>query len=179
MKHTREMILCALFAALTAVFSQLAIPLAPVPINLATFSVFLAGGLLGAKYGALSQLVYVLLGAFGLPVFTGMSGGFGRIMGPTGGYIAGYVAAAFLTGFLISKLPRGFWSCVLAMVAGLAACYALGTLWFVQLTGNPLSSALTICVIPFLPGDAAKITLASLVTVRLKDRLKAPVPAEN
>ena len=74
----KAMTLCALFAALTAVLSQIAIPLAPVPVNLATFAVFLAGGLLGGKLGALSQAVYVLLGAFGLPVFAGMTGGFTR-----------------------------------------------------------------------------------------------------
>mgnify|MGYP005788893225 FL=1 len=164
----KAMTLCALFTALAAVVSQIAIPLAPVPVNLATFAVFLAGGLLGGKLGALSQIVYVLLGAFGLPVFAGMTGGFGRIMGPTGGYIAGYVVAAYLTGLLIERLPRGFWSGVFAMICGLAACYALGTLWFLYLTGNDLVSALGVCVVPFLPGDAIKITLASLITHRLK-----------
>ncbi|MEG2144157.1 MAG: biotin transporter BioY, partial [Oscillospiraceae bacterium] len=87
----RRLILCALFAALTGVCSQILIPLPMIPINLALFSVHVAGVLLGAKYGSLSMLVYVLLGALGAPVFAGFKGGFGILFGKTGGYIIGYI----------------------------------------------------------------------------------------
>lgn len=99
----KELILAALFAALTGVCSMIAIPLpfTPVPINLATLSVFLAGALLGSKYGGISQLVYILLGAIGLPVFSNFTGGVGILAGPTGGYIIGYAVAAFLVGLII------------------------------------------------------------------------------
>ena len=105
LEKTRSLILCALFAALTAVLSQIAIPIQPVPVNLATFSVFVAGGVLGAKRGAISQAAYVLLGVIGLPVFASFSGGMGILLGPTGGYIVGYVAAAWLVGALVRTVP--------------------------------------------------------------------------
>lgn len=166
---TKMMILCALFAALTAVCSMISIPLpfTPVPINLATLSVFLAGGLLGSRYGFLSQLVYVILGAVGLPVFHNFSGGFGIITGPTGGYIIGYAAAAWLIGFLAEKTGRGFYRNIIGMAAGLAVCYGLGTLWFMVLTSTGLVAALMLCVVPFLIGDAVKIAAGAILVKKL------------
>ncbi|MBC8528375.1 biotin transporter BioY [Christensenellaceae bacterium NSJ-44] len=167
---TRTLILCAIFAALTAVFSQIAIPLPMVPINLAMLAVFIAGGVLGPWVGALSQVVYVLLGAIGLPVFSQFTGGLGIIVGPTGGYIAGYVVAALITGLTVQKwcspLPLA-----LGMVAGLAACYALGTAWFMVVTGSALGAALMTCVVPFLIGDAVKIAVAAMLSPRLRREL--------
>ena len=167
--NTKRMILYALFAALTAVCSMISIPLpfTPVPINLATLSVFLAGGLLGSKGGAISQLVYVFLGAIGLPVFAQFTGGFGILTGPTGGYIIGYVAGAWLTGFVIEKLGQGFYKNIIAMVAGIAICYTLGTLWFMYSTSTGLVAALVMCVIPFLIGDAIKIVAGAVLVKRL------------
>ena len=167
--NTKRMILYALFAALTAVCSMISIPLpfTPVPINLATLSVFLAGGLLGFKGGAISQLVYVFLGAIGLPVFAQFTGGFGILTGPTGGYIIGYVAGAWLTGFVIEKLGQGFYKNIIAMVAGIAICYTLGTLWFMLSTSTGLVAALVMCVIPFLIGDAIKIVAGAVLVKRL------------
>ncbi len=166
---TKKMILYALFAALTAVCSMISIPLpfTPVPINLATLSVFLAGGLLGSKGGAVSQLVYVLLGAIGLPVFAGFTGGFGHITGPTGGYIIGYVSAAWLTGFMVEKLGQGYYKNIISMTAGLAVCYLLGTVWFMYITSTGLIAALMLCVVPFLLGDALKIATGSILVKKL------------
>ena len=106
--NTAYLALCGLFAALTAVCTYISIPLGftPVPVNLATLAVFLAGGILGMKYGTVSLMVYVLLGAVGLPVFSNFSGGPGVLMGPTGGYIAGYIAAAFIVGFHMRQSLR-------------------------------------------------------------------------
>ncbi|SCJ77870.1 Biotin ECF transporter S component BioY [uncultured Clostridium sp.] len=167
---TRTLILCAIFAALTAVFSQIAIPLPMVPINLAMLAVFIAGGVLGPWVGALSQVVYVLLGAVGLPVFSQFTGGLGIIVGPTGGYIAGYVVAALITGLTVQKwcspLPLA-----LGMVAGMAACYALGTAWFMVVTGSALGAALMTCAVPFLIGDAVKIAVAAALSPRLRREL--------
>ncbi len=166
---TKTMILCALFAALTAVCSMISIPLpfTPVPINLATLSVFLAGGLLGSKYGSLSQLVYVVLGAVGLPVFHNFTGGLAVVTGATGGYIIGYVAAAWLVGFLCEKIGRGFYKNILSMASGLAVCYTLGTLWFMYLTSTGFAAALIACVVPFLPGDAVKIAAGAILVKKL------------
>lgn len=166
---TKKLILCALFAALTAVCSMISIPLpfTPVPINLATLSVFLAGGLLGSRDGAISQGVYVVLGAVGLPVFHSFTGGFGILTGPTGGYIIGYVAAAWLTGLLTEKLGHRFIKNVFSMIAGLAACYTLGTFWFMYITSTGLAAALMMCVVPFLIGDAVKILAGSILVKKL------------
>ena len=166
---TKQMILCALFAALTAVCSMISIPLpfTPVPINLATLSVFLAGGLLGSKNGAVSQLVYVILGAVGLPVFHSFTGGFGVLAGPTGGYLIGYVAAAWLIGFMLEKLGHGFIKNMIGMITGMAICYMLGTLWFMYLTSTGLAAAMMLCVVPFLIGDAIKIVAGSFLVEKL------------
>jgi biotin transport system substrate-specific component len=165
------MILCALFAALTVVGTviQIPLPFTPVPISLATLSVYLAGGLLGAKYGALSQVVYILLGVVGLPVFSNFQGGIGVIAGPTGGYIIGYVAAALIVGLIAGKERRSpIWKLTVSMISGTATCYGLGTAWFVISTGTGLAAALSLCVIPFLIGDTLKIIAAILLVKALK-----------
>lgn len=166
---TKAMLLAALFAALTAIFSQIALPLpfTPVPINLATAAIFLAGALLGSTWGTASQGVFILLGLAGLPVFAKFQSGFGALFGPTGGFIIGYAAAAFIIGILLKGNCASFWKNAAAMAAGLLACYALGTLWFMAVTQRELLAALTACVFPFLPGDAVKIALCAFLARRL------------
>jgi biotin transport system substrate-specific component len=168
----RDIVLIGMFAALTAVLSQIIVPLlfSPVPINLATLSVFMAGGLLGASKGGMSQLIYVLLGAVGAPVFAGLHGGFGVIIGPTGGYIVGYVIAAILIGLIKDKikLPKKIYSYVIAMIIGLIAIYTIGTAWFMFVTGRQIVESLIMCVITFIPGDILKIILATFLVVRLR-----------
>ena len=174
---TTYMALAGLFAALTAICSWISIPLGftPVPMNLATLAVLLAGGLLGARYGAVSLTVYTLVGAVGVPVFAGFRGGFSVIAGPTGGYIVGYIAAAFVVGLLVSlaytgvnKSARQTLLMVTAMVAGLAVCYALGTAWFIISTHSEFKAALVACVVPFLPGEIIKIIAGTLLVKKLK-----------
>jgi biotin transport system substrate-specific component len=167
----KGMILAAIFAALTGILTQIQIPVDMVPINLALFSVYLAGALLGPKYGTLSMVVYVLLGAVGLPVFSGFSGGLHKLVGPTGGYIAGYIACAFLVGYLSRRWNMHFSMLSIAMILGTLACYTLGTAWFMMITGRDLTTSLGLCVIPFLPGDAMKIILAALLAGRLRTPL--------
>ena len=163
----RQLCYTALLAALTAVCSQLIIPTPwQVPVSMSTLAVFLSGALLGAKWGTAAQAVYLLLGLVGVPVFSGMRGGFQVLAGPTGGYLIGYLAAAALTGALISCV-RTRWMPPVAMVAGLAACYAFGTAWFMILNQTALGPALSMCVLPYLPGDAIKIAAASLITGRM------------
>ena len=171
----KGMILAAVFAALTGILTQVQIPLPYVPINLALFSVFLAGALLGPKYGTLAMVVYVLIGAVGVPVFSGFSGGLHKLTGPTGGYIAGYILCAFLVGLLSRSWGFGKWNLMLAlaMVTGTLACYALGTAWFMAATGNSLWVCLGYCVFPFLPGEAVKIALATLLASRLRAPLQS------
>lgn len=176
MSHTsnrlRIMMQCALFAALTAVCSQIAIPTPwGVPINLALFSVYMAGTMLGAVGGFVSQLVFVSLAAVGLPVLAGFAGGPAAIFGLTGGYIVGFVLAALIVGFLASHGKRTVPFLCLYMVVGCAACYLLGTIWYSTLSGNGFFASLAVCVLPYLPCDVFKILLAAVLTRALDRRL--------
>ena len=171
-KRIRKLVLAALFAALTAVCAQIQIPLPMVPINLALFAVHLCGAVLGARWGALSMAAYALLGAAGLPVFAGFAGGPGALFGKTGGYILGYVFAAAVTGALSRRWGDGFAKLCAGMALGTAVCYAFGTAWFMALTGMGLGASLGYCVLPFLPGDAAKGLLAALLAVRLREPMR-------
>lgn len=164
---TLNLVFCALFAALTAVCAQFSVPIGPVPISLATFAVYLAGGILGASGGAVSQLLYVLIGAAGLPVFAGFSGGAGVIVGPTGGYLVGYVLCAWIVGALSARFGRKTLPLVVSMLVGTAALYFLGTAWFLFLTKRSLWESLALCVLPFLPGDAAKIVVSAAIAPQL------------
>ncbi len=179
---TTYLVLCGLFAAVTAIGSFVSVPLGftPVPVNLATMAVFLTGGLLGAKYGTISEVVYVLIGAVGVPVFAGFRGGISVLAGPTGGYIIGYIMAALIIGLILDKwfrsenrsTGRTYAVLALAMIAGLAACYLLGTLWFIVSTGTGVWASLTACVFPFLIGDAVKIIAAIILVKKLRPLLR-------
>ena len=170
---THNLVLAALFAALTAVCSQIQIPLPMVPINLALFAVHLCGALLGAKWGALSMCAYALLGAVGVPVFSGFASGPAVLFGKTGGYILGYILCALLVGLLSRRLGFTFPKLCLSMVVGVAVCYLFGTIWFMAITGMNLQLSLTYCVLPFLPGDAVKIALATFLALRLRKPLQS------
>ena len=169
---TGNLIFCALFTALIAVFSQLQLPIGPVPVSLATLGVMLCGLLLGWHWGALAVGAYILLGAAGVPVFAGFQGGVGRLIGPTGGYILGYLFSVLLSGLNIPLLQERFRGRCLLLILGTAACYLPGTAWFMYATGRTLSESLSLCVLPFLPGDAAKILLASFLAPRLRKALQ-------
>ena len=168
---TRRLVFCALFTALIVLLSQLQLPVGPVPVSLATLGVMLCGLLLGWRFGALAVGAYILLGAVGVPVFAGFQGGAGRLIGPTGGYIAGYLFYALLAGLNIPRLQERFWGRCVLLLLGTAVCYGLGTAWFMYMSGRTLSESLSLCVIPFLPGDAAKILLAAFLTPRLRKAL--------
>lgn len=180
---TYDLVLCALCAAVTCVLAPLSIPLAgEVPISLATFAVLLSGILLGGKLGALSQLVYVLLGSVGVPVFAGWTGGIGITLGVTGGYIIGYIPMAFVAGFLYHLYGRnasGARKYVVmfgSMILATAVLYLFGTAWFMAQTGMTLGASLAACVIPFLPGDLIKIAAVMLVAVPIEAAVKKAVP---
>ena len=169
---TRDLVLVALFAALIAVCSWISIP-APVPFTLQTMAVFLAVGLLGGKLGTLCVLVYILLGAVGLPVFAGFKGGIGALLGTTGGYILGFLFSALLMWAMEKWVGKKNWVLLVSMIRGLLVCYAFGTVWFrtvyLSATGPVTWSAvLGWCVIPFLVPDAVKIAIAWLLTPRLR-----------
>ena len=171
----KDLALIALMAVLIAVCSWISIP-AAVPFTLQTLGIFLALRLLGGAKGTVSVLVYILLGAVGVPVFAGFSGGVGCLFGPTGGYILGFLAAG-LVHLLLEKVPKqGKVMDFLRMAAGLLACYALGTVWFYYTYGVQnamgIGAVLMACVVPFILPDAVKIVLAQLLAERLQKVLK-------
>ena len=159
---TRKLTRCALFAAMMALCAWIGVPLGHTVFTMQTFGVLLALGLLGGKRGTVSILCYLLLGAAGLPVFSGFRGGIGAILGPTGGYLWGFLA----TGLVFWALEK--WSRPLAMIAGIAVCYACGTVWYMIYTGGALAAVLAQTVLPYLIPDAVKLILAHRLTRRLK-----------
>lgn len=168
----RDMALSALFAALIAVCSWISVPSA-VPFTLQTFGVFMAAGLLGGKRGTVSVLIYILLGAAGIPVFSGFKGGAGVLAGSTGGYIVGFLFTALIMWLFEAKARNRKYTLPISMAVGLLACYAFGTAWFMfvyaRTSGSVgLVTALTWCVFPFILPDAAKITLACFLIRRIK-----------
>ena len=168
---TKDLCVCAVMAALMCLAAPLSVPIGPIPISLATFIVYLAGALLGWKRGAAAVGVYILLGAVGLPVFSGYQGGVQKLLGVTGGYIVGYLPLAVITGLAADRMADRKWALPAAMVAGTAVLYALGTVWFMAMTGNSLGASMGMCVLPFLPGDAAKIAVATVLSVLVRPRL--------
>ena len=168
---TKRMARIALCAALLAPCAWLSVPTQP-PFTMQTFGVFLTLLLLGAKDGTIAIGLYILLGALGVPVFSGFNGGMGALMGPTGGYIVGFLLICLIFGLLCGK-GAGLWLKALALLLGLAVCYAFGTLWFVKVYGDmkgPIStlSALSMCVFPFIVPDLAKLALALWAGKRLE-----------
>ena len=173
----RGMVYASLFGALTALGAYIIIPLPPVPITLQTVFLGLAGTLLGGRLGALSQTVYLLLGIIGLPVFAGGKAGLGVLFGPTGGYLIGFVAAAFVIGKLTAMKTRpGFaWLCF-SIISGEAVMYGFGFLQLALVARLAPVQALAVGLLPFLPGDGIKILLTAWVALKLQDRLGGKRP---
>lgn len=157
-------------AAVTAVAAQITVPLAPVPFTLQVLAVILSGLLLGVRIGALSQAIYVLVGAVGVPVFSGFTGGLGHVLGPTGGYLISYPIAAAVAGLAAQTVARAsrrralltafLWGC-----AGLIVIYVLGATWLAIVSDLSPAQAVATGVLPFVVFDLIKVALAALVAV--------------
>ena len=169
---TYDIVYIAVFAVIMAICSWISIP-AAVPFTLQTFGVFIAVGILGGKRGTLSVLVFILLGAVGIPVFANFSGGIGVLAGPTGGYIIGFLFSALVM-WAMEKLPgKKSIMQIVSMVVGLVVCYAFGTAWFMVVYGKAngpvgLVTALGWCVFPFIIPDLIKIALAYVLSRKLR-----------
>lgn len=167
----RNMALCGLFTAVLAVCAWISVPVGDMVITLQTFGIFLTLGLLGGKRGSITLLVYLLLGAVGTPVFSGFRGGLGALLGTTGGYIFGFMLTCLLY-WLITSIRNTPLARLLAMVLGLLVCYACGTFWYLTryLSAGSVTLGVVLlrCVVPYLIPDAMKLTLAWLLTARLK-----------
>ena len=168
----KDMAYVAIMAVVIAICSWISIP-TTVPFTLQTFAVFLAVGVLGGRRGTFAVLVFILLGAVGVPVFAGFQGGIGVLLGSTGGYIIGFLLSALLYWAMTRALGEKTPVMVAAMVLGLIVCYAFGTAWFMVVYARNagaigLGTALGWCVFPFIIPDLVKIALAVGLTRVLK-----------
>lgn len=163
---TKNLTLSGLFAALMAICAWITIPIFDIGYTLQTFAVFLALGLMGGKWGTATIAVYLLLGAAGMPVFSGFRGGFGALLGITGGFLWGFL----VSGLLYWALEK--WGKLPAMAVAMAGCYSCGCLWFSLYSGGGLSLVLLRCVIPYLIPDALKIWLAYRLSGRLSRHIR-------
>lgn len=186
LSNTRNLVLCAMCAAITCILAPLSIPLAGgVPVSLATFAVMLSGVLLGGPLGALSQLIYVLLAAVGLPVLAGWTGGLGIVLGMTGGYIIGYIPCAWLTGLIYKKYgetakkPVKILFMILGMTAGNIVLYVIGTAWFMFITEMTLEASLAACVIPFIPGNIIKMAAVIIIGLPVENAIRRTAYAND
>ena len=173
----RMTVFASLLAALMAAGAYLSIPIGPVPIVLQNMFVLLAGLLLGSRWGLASVAVYLLTGACGLPVFAGGLGGIGRILGPTGGYLIGYLPAVFIAGYISEKTVKRFGYDILAMICATVVLYSCGVTWLKILTGMTWSKTMIVGMYPFLVGDALKIAAAALIAKTLRPVL--PISAKG
>lgn len=171
---TTQLTLTALMTALLCVISpfSLPIPFSPVPISFSTFILYVAAYVLGPKFGSISCLLYLLLGFVGLPVFSGFSGGIGRLLGPTGGYLIGYIFLILIAGFMIEISEGKKLISVIGMVAGTAITYIFGTVWLSLQMNLTFVEGLAMGVLPYLLGDMVKIIAALIIGPILKSRLK-------
>ena len=168
--HTQKLILCALFAALLCILSPLSVPLGPVPVSLGLFGVLLLSATLPPVMSLASVAVFLTLGACGLPVF-GVGGGATALIGPTGGYLWGYLPTVLAVSALSSPARKKGSPPLLATLLGVLICYACGTLHFCLVTRTPLLASLPLTVLPFLPLDLLKALLAASISRRLRQSL--------
>lgn len=171
--NTKELIICAMFASITAILAQIAMPLpfSTVPFTMQVFAVTIGGVILGAKKGFITQVIYILLGAIGMPVFTQMSGGAGIIFGYTGGFIMAFPIMALLIGY-ISEKYNNIGAIMISMILALAIDYTIGTLWYSFVAGVGFMEGFMLCVAPFILVDLVKVGLATTIGINIKKRIK-------
>ena len=150
----------ALITAVICVLGPLSIPIGPVPISLTPLAVFLGVYILGMKKGTLAYLIYLLIGFAGAPVLSGYTGGAAKLLGPTGGYLFGFIFMALISGFFIDKFYRRIPLQILGMILGLVVCYLFGTFWLAHEAGMTLSAAAAAGVWPFVGFDCIKIAVS-------------------
>ena len=160
---TKRMALIGVMTAVTCILGPLSIPLpfSPVPISFTNLAIYL-------KACTISYLIYMLLGMVGIPVFSGFTAGVGKLAGPTGGYLVGFILMALIVGFFVDHFPGKVALHIVGMVLGLAICYIFGTVWLAGQLNMTFVAGLGVGVIPYLPGDAVKIIFTALIGPKLR-----------
>ena len=168
----QKMAIIALMTAVLCILAPISIPIfiSPVPVSLGVLAVYLTAYVLSPLDATISVIIFILLGTFGLPVFSGYSGGLSKLVGPTGGYIIGFLFTVYISSLFI-HMKKGIIFDVIGMITGLALCYILGTIWFSYQQGKGFIASLLLCVVPFLIGDAIKIIVAVILGTQINKRL--------
>ncbi|MCD7737994.1 MAG: biotin transporter BioY [Lachnospiraceae bacterium] len=167
----KDMTQIAIITALLCILAPMSIPIGPIPVSLTNLVIYLSLYVLGMRKGTLSFLLYLLIGAVGLPVFSGYTGGLAKLTGATGGYLVGFIFIALMGGYVIDHWPDKYALHLIAYVLSTAICYALGTVWFVYLMQCTLGYALSVCVTPFILVDLCKMVVGILVGPQVRRRL--------
>ncbi|MBG9790575.1 biotin transporter BioY [Brevibacillus laterosporus] len=170
-ENLRTYMVIAIFTAITAVFAQITIPLPIVPITGQTLAVGLVATVLGSRYGTISMILYAMLGAIGVPVFAGFSGGPQVLIGPTGGFIFGFIATAFIMGYLLEKTKYTFTMALLANLLGMVVTFLFGVTQLKLVLNLSWAGAMAAGVTPFIAGGVIKAVLAAYVGIILRKRL--------
>lgn len=173
--NIKQLALVGLMAAIICILGPISLPLPGilVPISLGTLAIYFVITVLGLRLGFISVVVYILLGLCGLPVFTGFMGGPGKLFGPTGGYIIGYLFLTLISGFFVEKFENRLLPNILGMLLGTAALYFFGSIWLAYQASYTLPQAFMAGAIPYIPGDLIKIALAMSLGRQLRKRLQA------
>ena len=167
----QQMAIIGVMTAVTCVLSPFSLPIGPVPISLATLAIYFSVYVIGMKKGLISCLIYLLLGLVGVPVFSGFGSGPAKLFGPTGGYLIGYFFIVLIAGIFIDRYTDKIYLCLLGMVLGTAVLYLLGTAWLAYQAHMTFHAALAAGVIPFIPGDIAKMLIAALAGPQIRKQL--------
>lgn len=172
----KDLIVCGIFAAVIAVLAQIsiALPFSPIPFTMQVFGVCLVATILGAKKGFVTLMVYILLGAIGIPVFAAYSSGPTVLFGKTGGFILAFPLMVFVIGYISEKYKKIHYV-MGAMIVSLILCYGIGTVYFSFITKIPVQKAIVFTVIPYVPLDLVKVIMASLIGVQVRKRLSLGV----
>lgn len=157
--------------AVLCILAPMSIPIGPIPISLTNLVIYISLYVLGLKKTGVSYLVYLLIGLVGVPVFSGFSGGVGKLFGPTGGYLIGFIPMALIAGVVIDKITNRWYLEFFAMLAGTCVAYLFGTCWLAYQAHMSFEAALWAGVIPFIPGDVAKMVIALLIGPAIRKRL--------
>lgn len=170
----KEMTKIGMMVAVLCVISPFSFPLpfSPVPISLSSLAIFLTVYVLGMKRGTFSCFVYILIGTVGVPVFSGFSGGVHKLMGPTGGYIIGYLFLAVVSGFFVERWRKQKILHLCGMALGTVLLYGFGTVWLAEQGGLSFQEALLVGVVPFVLGDVAKIGISFIIGNLIYGRLR-------
>jgi len=168
---TRIMAMTGLMAAVICILGPLSVPIGLVPVSFTNLAVYFSLYILGMKRGTVAYLVYMMIGFAGLPVFSGFTGGPSKLLGPTGGYLIGFIFLAVIAGVFIDKFTDKWYLCIAGMILGTAVCYTTGTIWLSYQAGLSPGAALAAGVIPFIPGDLIKILIAAFIGPEVRKRL--------